>query len=62
MAVYLLVYPAGIGFMLRVTRQYRKDISCLLVGALFLLPIILLYTGWSYWVFRGEVFRTDSYQ
>jgi hypothetical protein len=23
MAVYLLVYPAGIGFMLRVTRQYR---------------------------------------
>ena len=25
MAVYLLVYPAGIGFMLRVTRQYRKE-------------------------------------
>jgi cytochrome d ubiquinol oxidase subunit II len=27
----------------------------LLVGTLFLLPIILLYTGWSYWVFRGKV-------
>src|SRR5690606_15269525 len=23
----------------------------LLVGTLFLLPIILMYTGWSYWVF-----------
>jgi cytochrome d ubiquinol oxidase subunit II len=30
----------------------------LLVGTLILLPIILLYTGWSYWVFRGKV-RAD---
>ncbi len=27
----------------------------LLAGTLFLLPVILLYTGWSYWVFRGKV-------
>lgn len=27
----------------------------LLLGTLFLLPIILVYTGWSYWVFRGKV-------
>jgi cytochrome bd ubiquinol oxidase subunit II len=27
----------------------------LLVGTLFLLPVILVYTGWSYWVFRGKV-------
>ena len=27
----------------------------LLVGTVFLLPIILMYTGWSYWVFRGKV-------
>lgn len=27
----------------------------LLVGALFLLPIIGVYTAWSYWVFRGKV-------
>ena len=26
----------------------------LLIGTLFLLPIILMYTGWSYWVFRGK--------
>ena len=27
----------------------------LLIGTLVLLPVILLYTGWSYWVFRGKV-------
>lgn len=27
----------------------------LLLGALFLLPVILMYTAWSYWVFRGKV-------
>ena len=27
----------------------------MLVGALFLIPVILMYTGWSYWVFRGKV-------
>jgi cytochrome d ubiquinol oxidase subunit II len=26
-----------------------------MVGTLFLLPIILGYTVWSYWVFRGKV-------
>ena len=30
----------------------------LLIGTLFLLPIILVYTAWSYWVFRGKV-RAD---
>jgi cytochrome d ubiquinol oxidase subunit II len=30
----------------------------LMVGTLFLLPIILMYTGWSYWIFRGKV-RSD---
>jgi cytochrome bd ubiquinol oxidase subunit II len=27
----------------------------ILVGVLVLLPVILMYTGWSYWVFRGKV-------
>jgi cytochrome d ubiquinol oxidase subunit II len=26
----------------------------LLIGTLFLLPVILMYTAWSYWVFRGK--------
>ena len=30
----------------------------LLIGTLFLLPVILVYTSWSYWVFRGKV-RSD---
>jgi cytochrome d ubiquinol oxidase subunit II len=30
----------------------------LLVGTLVLLPVILMYTSWSYWVFRGKV-RAD---
>lgn len=30
----------------------------LLVGTVFLLPIILIYSAWSYWVFRGKV-RAD---
>jgi cytochrome bd ubiquinol oxidase subunit II len=32
--------------------------SFLLIGTLFLLPLILIYTAWSYWVFRGKV-RAD---
>ena len=27
----------------------------LLIGTLFLLPVIIIYTAWSYWVFRGKV-------
>jgi cytochrome d ubiquinol oxidase subunit II len=33
----------------------------LLVGTLFLLPIILMYLGWSYYVFRGKVTSHDGY-
>ncbi len=27
----------------------------MLVGAVVLIPVILAYTGWAYWVFRGKV-------
>ncbi|SDR63567.1 cytochrome bd-I ubiquinol oxidase subunit 2 apoprotein [Rhizobiales bacterium GAS113] len=33
----------------------------LLIGTLVLLPIILLYTAWSYWVFRGKVSADVGY-
>ena len=33
----------------------------LLVGTLVLLPVILMYTGWSYWVFRGKVRSSAGY-
>jgi cytochrome bd ubiquinol oxidase subunit II len=27
----------------------------MLIGVAFIMPVILIYTGWSYWVFRGKV-------
>ena len=33
----------------------------LLVGALVLVPIILAYTGYAYWVFRGKVDPDEGY-
>ncbi|WP_346840140.1 cytochrome d ubiquinol oxidase subunit II [Microbulbifer sp. SAOS-129_SWC] len=32
----------------------------LLVGSVFIIPLILAYTAWSYWVFRGKV-GTEGY-
>ena len=32
-----------------------------LVGALLIIPVILMYTAFSYWVFRGEVGAQDGY-
>ena len=34
----------------------------LLVGTLFLLPVILTYSAWSYWVFRGKVRADIGYE
>ncbi|NBB93917.1 MAG: cytochrome d ubiquinol oxidase subunit II [Gammaproteobacteria bacterium] len=33
----------------------------LLLGVLFLLPIIIGYTAWSYWVFRGKLRSGEGY-
>lgn len=33
----------------------------LMVSTLFLLPIILMYSAWSYWVFRGKVSADVGY-
>jgi cytochrome d ubiquinol oxidase subunit II len=32
----------------------------MLVGAVIMVPIILAYTAWAYWVFRGKV-GNDGY-
>ncbi|AKJ30278.1 cytochrome d ubiquinol oxidase subunit II [Caldimonas brevitalea] len=32
-----------------------KSQAFMLIGTMFLLPVILLYVFWSYWVFRGKV-------
>lgn len=38
-----------------------KSLGFLLVGASVLIPLILLYTSYSYWVFRGKVATDDGY-
>ena len=48
---------------------YRKLVAAappqsqgfILVGALFIIPFILMYTAWSYYVFRGKVTEEDGY-
>ncbi len=35
-----------------------KALAFLMVGTLLLLPVLLMYVAWSYWVFRGKV-RSD---
>jgi cytochrome d ubiquinol oxidase subunit II len=37
------------------------SLEFLLVGAAVLIPLILSYTAWSYWVFRGKVGPSAGY-
>ena len=51
--------PVGrVHFTLEQAAASQSTQAFLLIGTLVLLPVILLYTGWSYWVFRGKV-RSD---
>jgi cytochrome d ubiquinol oxidase subunit II len=38
-----------------------QSLGFALVGALVIIPVILMYTAWSYWVFRGKVRHGDGY-
>ena len=38
-----------------------QSLGFTLVGALLIIPLILMYTAWGYWVFRGKVRRGDGY-
>ena len=39
----------------------ESSLSFLLVGAGFLIPIVLAYTGFTYWIFRGKVRTGEGY-
>jgi cytochrome bd ubiquinol oxidase subunit II len=56
-SVWPMIVPRH--FTLEQAAASQSTQAFLLVGTLILLPIILLYTGWSYWVFRGKV-RADA--
>jgi cytochrome bd ubiquinol oxidase subunit II len=38
-----------------------KSLSFLMVGVAVMMPLILIYTGYSYWVFRGKVNPDEGY-
>ncbi len=38
-----------------------QSLGFALVEALLIIPLILMYTAWGYWVFRGKVRRGDGY-
>ena len=54
-AISLWPYLVPYHFTLWETASTPNTQAFLLVGTMFLLPIILINMGWSYWVFRGKV-------
>jgi cytochrome bd ubiquinol oxidase subunit II len=56
-------YPNLVPPHLTIAEAAAPDASLgfLLVGSLVLLPMILAYTGYSYWVFRGKARPGDGY-
>jgi cytochrome bd ubiquinol oxidase subunit II len=55
LAVSLYPYIVPRHFTLAEAASAPQSQAFLLIGTLFLLPIIFIYTAWSYWVFRGKV-------
>ncbi|MCC8943561.1 cytochrome d ubiquinol oxidase subunit II [Bradyrhizobium sp. Arg62] len=60
LGIAISLYPMIVPYQLTLweAASSPRTQAFLLVGTLFLLPVILTYSGWSYWVFRGKV-RTD---
>jgi cytochrome d ubiquinol oxidase subunit II len=56
-------YPMIVPHTITIWDAAAPDSSLLflLVGALVLVPMILLYTGYAYWVFRGKVDPHEGY-
>jgi cytochrome d ubiquinol oxidase subunit II len=56
-------YPYIVPGALTIAEAAAPDdsLAFLLVGAVVLIPIILIYTGYAYWVFRGKVDPEEGY-
>lgn len=54
-----LLVPPGITF--RQAAAAPESQSLLLVGAVVMLPVVLAYTGYCYWVFRGKSSHETTY-
>jgi cytochrome d ubiquinol oxidase subunit II len=58
-SLYPMIVPYH--FTLWEAASSARTQAFLLVGTLFLLPIILVYSSWSYWVFRGKIRADPGY-
>jgi cytochrome bd ubiquinol oxidase subunit II len=53
------IIPPGVSFRDAAAPEQSQGFA--LVGALLIIPIILAYTGWAYYVFRGKVTGSEGY-
>lgn len=58
-SVWPHLIPPAISF--RDAASPPESMGFMLVGALFIIPIILVYTFWSYYVFRGKITPEQGY-
>lgn len=58
-SLWPMIVPPGITF--RDAAAPPESMGFALVGALFIIPFILAYTAWSYYVFRGKVKAGEGY-
>ena len=61
LGVSLFPYVVPRHFTLAEAAAAPQSQGFLLIGTLFLLPVIFIYTAWSYWVFRGKVRGSIGY-
>ncbi|MEA2738775.1 MAG: cytochrome bd ubiquinol oxidase subunit [Acetobacteraceae bacterium] len=53
------IIPPGVSFRDAASPPQSQGFA--LVGALLIIPMILTYTGWAYYVFRGKVTSSEGY-
>lgn len=58
-SIWPYVIPPGI--TLHDAASSPQSMGFTLVGALLIMPIVLMYTAWGYYVFRGKVRRGEGY-
>jgi cytochrome d ubiquinol oxidase subunit II len=57
------IYPFVVPQSITIWQAAAPDnaLAFMLVGVAVLVPVILAYTGWAYWVFRGKVDPSSGY-
>ena len=52
--------PGGTSLTIENAASSEMTLKIMTVAALFFVPIVLLYTAWTYWVFRKRLAPTTS--